>query len=50
MIFERKKMIFIQPFNDNFLSHIHIIYYFISLLFWFSYHYHFFFYKAVVVK
>ena len=42
-------MIFEHPFSDNFcnnfLSHTHIIFYFISLLLWFPCQYHFFLYK-----
>jgi hypothetical protein len=30
-----REMIFEHPFDDNFLSHTHIIFYFISLLLWF---------------
>jgi len=31
-----REMIFEHPFYDNFISHTYIIFYFISLLFWFS--------------
>ena len=36
-------MIFEHPFCDNFRSHTHIIFYFLSQLFWFSYKYLLFF-------
>jgi len=45
--FQEREMIFEHPFGDNFcdnfLSHTHIIFYFISLLLWFPCQYYFFF-------
>jgi len=45
----RREMIFVQPFYDNFLFHTHIMFYFISLLLWFSCQYLLFLCISMVV-